>query len=104
MRRSPLGSRVQSSVGAQAALGVRSSVRNTVVMVVLAIIAAATWILTWQRMDVDPLLVDRAAEPGPLGYYARGAHLTGWDEQGRLRYRIFAERLEELPGEERLQL
>jgi LPS export ABC transporter protein LptC len=78
-------------------------VRNTVVMVVLAILAAATWIATWQRPDVGPL-VDRLAEPEPLGYYARGAHLKGWDEQGRLTYRVFAERLEELPGEERLQL
>jgi LPS export ABC transporter protein LptC len=78
-------------------------VRNTVVMVVLAILAAATWIVTWQRVDVGPL-VDQIAEPAPLGYYARGAHLKGWDEQGRLTYRVFAERLEEVPGEERVQL
>jgi LPS export ABC transporter protein LptC len=103
MRRSPLALAYNRAFGAQAALGVRSSVRNTVVMAVLAILAAATWIATWQRPDVDAL-VDRVAEPGPLGYYAQGARLAGWDEQGRLTYRIFAERLEELPGEERLQL
>ncbi|HVJ31171.1 MAG TPA: LPS export ABC transporter periplasmic protein LptC, partial [Gammaproteobacteria bacterium] len=77
--------------------------RNTVVMVVLAILAAATWIATWERLDVSPL-VDRVAATEPLGYYARGARLSGTDEQGRLTYRVFAERLEELPGDERLQL
>lgn len=72
-------------------------------MVVLAILAAATWIATWQRLDVGPL-VDRPSESGPLGYSARGARLSGTDEQGRLTYRLFAERLEEVPGEESLQL
>jgi len=72
-------------------------------MVVLAVLAAATWIATWQRLDVGPL-VDRPAESGPLGYSARGARLSGTDEQGRLTYRVFAERLAEVPGEERLQL
>lgn len=72
-------------------------------MVVLAILAAATWIATWQRLDVSPL-VDRVTATEPLGYYARGARLSGTDEQGRLTYRVFAERLEELPGEEGVQL
>jgi LPS export ABC transporter protein LptC len=87
----------------KAALTSRFSVRNTVVMVVLSILAAATWIATWQRQDVNPL-VDRGGATEPLGYYARGARLSGTDEQGRLTYRVFAERLEELPGEERVQL
>jgi LPS export ABC transporter protein LptC len=78
-------------------------VRNTVVMVVLAIVAAATWIATWPREDEAPP-VDQIAEGEPLGYYARGARLSGTDEQGRLTYRIFAERLDELPGDTRLQL
>ena len=77
--------------------------RNTIVMIVLAILAGATWVATWERLDVGPL-VDRLAEQAPLGYYARGARLSGWDEQGRLTYRIFAERLEEVPNEARLQL
>ena len=72
-------------------------------MVVLAIPAAATWIATWQRLDVGPL-VDRPSASAPLGYSARGARLSGTDEQGRLTYRIFAERLDEVPGEERLAL
>jgi LPS export ABC transporter protein LptC len=87
----------------KAALTSRSSVRNTVVMVVLSILAAATWIATWQRQDVNPLL-DRGGATEPLGYYAQGARLSGTDEQGRLTYRVFAERLEELPGEERVRL
>jgi len=78
-------------------------VRNTLVMVVLAILAAATWIATWQREDASPP-VDPVADAGPLGYYARGARIAGTDEEGRLAYRILAERLDELPGEEHLQL
>jgi LPS export ABC transporter protein LptC len=77
--------------------------RNTVVMVVLAILAAATWIATWERLDVGAP-VDRPSESVPLGYSARGARLSGTDEQGRLTYRLFAERLDEIPGEESLQL
>ena len=72
-------------------------------MLVLAMLAAATWIATWQREDASPP-IDRGAELEPLGYYARGARLSGTDEQGRLTYRIFAERLDEVPGEDRLQL
>ena len=78
-------------------------VRNTVVTLVLAIIAAATWLATWQRQDDGPV-VEPPAEAGPLGYYVRGARLSGTDEQGRVTYRVFAERLEELPGDERLKL
>lgn len=77
--------------------------RNTVVMLVLAIFAAATWFVTLPRQDAAPV-VDRGADTEPLGYYARGARLSGTDENGRLTYRIFAERLDEVPGAERLQL
>jgi lipopolysaccharide export system protein LptC len=79
------------------------SVRNIVVMVVLAILAAATWFATWQRQDAAPSL-DPAVEAAPLGYFARGARIVGTDEEGRPTYRIFAERLDEVPGEERLEL
>jgi LPS export ABC transporter protein LptC len=78
-------------------------VRNTIVMLVLAILAAATWLVTWQRQDVEPL-VDEGGSAEPLGYYARGARVSGTDADGRLTYRIFAERLDEVPGEELLQL
>jgi LPS export ABC transporter protein LptC len=103
MRRSPFGSRVQSSVGGASRPRQGRTLRNTVVMVVLAILAAATWIATWERLDVGAP-VDQPPESGPLGYSARGARLSGTDEQGRLMYRVFAERLAEIPGEERLQL
>lgn len=78
-------------------------VRNILVMFVLAILAAATWILTWEPQDASPP-VDRVSESEPLSYYARGANVTGTDEQGRPAYRIFAERWDELPGEDRLQM
>jgi len=78
-------------------------VRNTVVMIVLAILAAATWVATWQRQD-DATVVEPVADAEPLGYYARGARMSGTDELGRVIYRVFAERLDELPGDERLQL
>lgn len=77
--------------------------RNTIVTVVLAILAAALWITTWQRQGETPA-VERAADTEPLGYYARGARISGTDAEGRVTYRIFAERLDELPGEERLEL
>src|SRR5688500_226751 len=82
----------------------RPFVRHAAIVLVLAIVAAATrWITPWQRGDTSPS-VDRTAETEPLGYYARGARLTGTDEQGRPAYRLFAERFDELPGEDRLQL
>jgi LPS export ABC transporter protein LptC len=78
-------------------------VRNTVVMIVLAILAGATWVATWQGEDLGaPTDLGTGAEP--LRVLTRGARLTGMDEQGRPTYRIFAERLDEIPGEERLQL
>lgn len=77
--------------------------RNTLIMLVLAILAAATWVATWQPAErsVPAEQVDRSQE---LGYYVRGARILGTDEQGRVTYRIFAERLDELPGEGRLEL
>jgi len=76
--------------------------RNTVVMIVLALLAAATGLLRWQRATPDPMpAVDESTTP--LGYYVRGARLIGTDEQGRVLYRISAARLDELPGEDRLR-
>jgi LPS export ABC transporter protein LptC len=78
-------------------------VRNTVVMLVLALLAAGTWLATWQRQDTSPP-AERVDDAEPLGYYIRGARILGTDEQGRVTYRIFAERLDETPDEQRLQL
>ena len=77
--------------------------RNTVVMIVLAILAAATWVATWPPQNAGPA-TERSASSGPLGYYVRGARMFGTDEQGRVTYRIRAERLDELPDEARLRL
>lgn len=77
--------------------------RNTVVMIVLALLAAATGFLRWQRGTPDPApAVDE--NTSPLGYYVRGARVVGTDEQGRVAYRVFALRLDELPEEQRLRL
>jgi LPS export ABC transporter protein LptC len=79
-------------------------VRDSAVLIVLAILAAATWLLvTWQSQESSPA-VESAAEAGPLGYYARGARLHRTDDEGRFVTHVFAERLDELPGEEQLQL
>jgi lipopolysaccharide export system protein LptC len=78
-------------------------VRSTVVMIVLAILAAATWVFTWPTPD-QAAPAERSGDLGPLGYYVRGARLSGTDEQGRVTYRLRAERLDELPAEEQLRL
>ena len=71
-------------------------------MLVLAILAAATWVATWSpQQQTSP--TERASE-GSLGYYIRGASWSRTDEQGRVTYRIRAERLDELPAEDRLRL
>jgi LPS export ABC transporter protein LptC len=78
-------------------------VRNTIVMIVLAILATATTVATWPARDArEP--AERSASSGPLGYYLRGARLFGTDDQGRVTYRIRADRLDELPDEARLRL
>jgi lipopolysaccharide export system protein LptC len=77
--------------------------RNTVVLIVLALLAAATGLLRWQRATPDPRpTVDESTSP--LGYYVIGARLLGTDEQGRVAYRVFATRLDEVPGEQLLTL
>jgi LPS export ABC transporter protein LptC len=77
--------------------------RNTVVLIVLALLAAATGVLRWQRATPPPApTVDESARP--LGYYVKGASLLGTDEQGRVAYRVFATRLDELPDEQLLKI
>jgi lipopolysaccharide export system protein LptC len=78
-------------------------VRNTVVMILLAILAAALWLAPWQRQDSAPP-VERAEDAAPLGYYLLGARFSVTDEQGRFTYRISADRLDELPDHQQLQL
>jgi LPS export ABC transporter protein LptC len=78
-------------------------VRNTVVTLLLALVAAALWLATWQRQSTTPA-VERTGNAQPLGYYVHGARMTGTDEQGRVAYRVLAGRLDEVPEENRLQL
>jgi lipopolysaccharide export system protein LptC len=78
-------------------------VRNTIVMLVLAIVAAATWVATWSPQDQSPR-ADLSGDSGSLGYHIRGARWSRTDEQGRLTYRVRAERLDEFPAEEQLRL
>ncbi|HVY66941.1 MAG TPA: LPS export ABC transporter periplasmic protein LptC [Gammaproteobacteria bacterium] len=76
--------------------------RNTLVMVVLAALAVATWLYGRQPTSVQRTgAVDGAP---PLGYYLRAARLLGTDEQGRVAYQILADDLEELPDQQLLTL
>ena len=72
-------------------------------MILLAILAAALWLAAWQRQEAAPVAA-RAEDTAPLGYYMLGARFSVTDEQGRFTYRVFADRLDELPGDQRLQL
>lgn len=76
--------------------------RNAAILAVLAVLAGVTWLLS--RPPTPAAAPERARDERPLGYYLRGARFTGTDEQGRVAYRILAERLDELPNEERLDL
>lgn len=76
--------------------------RNTWVLVLLATLAAATWLAGRMPAPAPPPV--ESGEELPLGYYLRGARLVGTDEQGRIAYRIRAERLDENPEEELLEL
>ncbi len=77
--------------------------RNTSLMLLLAIRGGRELDLRRARPGRSPAALERRRR-APLGYYLRGARLLGTDEQGHVAYRILAERLEELPGEERLLL
>ena len=76
--------------------------RNTVILIVLAILAAATWVATWGRQDPDPQ--PEPTDSRPLGYYARNTRILVTDEQGRVAARVHAERLDELPDQEGVRL
>jgi lipopolysaccharide export system protein LptC len=77
--------------------------RTKLFTVLLAVGALATWLYSWQPQTPDRTDVG-GTDGQPLGYYIRGARLLGTDEEGRVAYRILADRLEELPDREVLQL
>jgi LPS export ABC transporter protein LptC len=77
--------------------------RNTVILLALALLAAVTWFASVERIGPS-LGAGVEVESRPLGYYLRGARIVGTDEQGRIAYRISARQLDEVPNEERLRL
>jgi len=77
--------------------------RPKLLAVLLAAVALATWFYSWQPEPPDRRDTS-GDDAGGLGYYIHGARLLGTDEQGRIAYRILAERLEEAPDREFLQL
>ena len=77
--------------------------RNTLIMLVLAIAAAGTWLATWPPAERS-LPAEDTETPQSRGLYVRGARILGTDEEGRVTYRISADRLDELPDEDRLRL
>ena len=72
-------------------------------MAVLAILAAGTWLLNWQREPSREVL-PRGNDDRPLGYYVLDARWLGTDDAGRIAYRISADRLEEMPDQDLLRL
>lgn len=79
-----------------------TSVRNTVLMIVLAALAFATWF--YGRTPAALQRPPTAEGAPPLGYYLRAARILGTDDQGRVTYRIMADNLEELPDREQLKM
>jgi lipopolysaccharide export system protein LptC len=77
--------------------------RNTLVIILLAVAAAASWL--WSLRP--PAERDQRPSNGssePLGYYLHGARLLGTDDNGRIAYRISADRLTEMPERQILRL
>lgn len=77
--------------------------RPTILTIVLATLAIATWVYSWQPAPDNTRRAVREDDQ-PLGYYLKGARLLGTDNEGRVAYRILAERLEERPDREILEL
>jgi len=67
--------------------------RNVILMLLLGAAAVASWFYG----RTEPVAAPRRArgDDAPLGYFLRGAQLTGTDANGQVAYRILAERLEE---------
>lgn len=76
--------------------------RNAFIALALACAAAATWY--WSRPPAPAQTQAPTGDGAPLGYYLRGARLMGTDEDGRITYTLAADRVDEQPGQERLEL
>ncbi len=74
--------------------------RNLFVIAFLIAAAGLSWY--WSRAGTSEDQPGEARESLPLGYYVTDAEIFGTDESGRLLYKIWAERAEERPDEDRL--
>jgi LPS export ABC transporter protein LptC len=69
-----------------------SAVRNTLMFVILAGAAIATWLLGRPPPELEGSAIRR---PAPLGYYLRDATILGTNADGVVSYRIYAGRVEQ---------
>jgi LPS export ABC transporter protein LptC len=76
--------------------------RNLLIFIVLAGIAGASWLLSRPPAEAPARLAPEAGEP--LGFYLRDAVLIGTDAEGRVSYRIYADRVEQIEAEDDLVL
>ncbi len=76
--------------------------RTPLLLAVLTAIAIATWL--YNRPSTTETVGRFRGEAAPLGYYLKGARMLGTDANGRVSYRLVAERLEEKPSDELLLL
>lgn len=76
------------------------SSRSTVTLVLLAILAGLSFTLT-QRQDDD---MPDAREPLPEGYYLSGTRLESIGEDGVRRYELRAERIDQRPSADAIDL
>jgi LPS export ABC transporter protein LptC len=76
--------------------------RNLIVIAILTAAAGLSWY--WSRAGTAEDQPGEVRESVPLGYYLTDAEIFGTDESGRLLYKIWAERAEERPDEDRLLL
>jgi len=81
---------------------VHIDVRNSLVFVVLAGAASASWYFGRGDLTGDTAIVGEGQ--GPLGYYLRDADISIMDEDGSMLYRILAAAVEEQPAENRTLL
>ena len=67
--------------------------RNLLLLVILAGTALVTWVLARIAQEPDAAIVDQG--PAAEGYYLIGAVMHGTDDNGRVYYRIRADRVEQ---------
>lgn len=76
--------------------------RNLLIFIVLASIAGASWFWSRPAEQAPARLANEPSEP--LGFYLRDAVLLGTDAEGRISYRIYADRVEQVDADDELAL